>query len=43
MNGIVINSLACGLSAMLISAVMVGIFSVIKKKCIDYLKRINKK
>lgn len=41
MNDIVIKSIACGLPAMMISAVTVGIFSLIKKKCIDYLKRIN--
>lgn len=42
MNGFEFKSFLYGLSAMVISAVMVGVFSLIKKMCILYLNKANK-
>ena len=39
MNGFELKSFLYGLSAMAVSAVLFGIFSLIKKKCINCLKK----
>lgn len=41
MNGFELKSFLYGLSAMAVSAAMVGAFSFVKRKCIDCLKRLN--